>query len=81
MKEFDLWIFILILVIAVGFMIIFKVLYDRYPLPLFSKKMDTTYDVCDYVNKYYERNISGMINVLEDCFYGGAVDELCEAIG
>jgi len=77
-EEFYLWLFALILVISIGFMIIFKVLYDRYPLPLL--KMDTTYDVCDYVNEYYERNTSGMINVLEDCFYGGSVDELCEGI-
>ena len=73
-------IFISILVIIVSSMIIFKALYDRYPLSL-SKKMDTTYDVCDYVNRDYERNISGMVNVLEDCFYAGAVGELCEAIG
>ena len=74
-------IFISILVIIVSFiLIIFKVLYDKYPLPL-SKKMDTTYDVCDYVNRDYERNISGMVNVLEDCFYAGAVGELCEVIG
>lgn len=39
---------------------------------------NSDYDVCDYVTESYGRNVSGMINVLEDCFYGGAVDELCE---
>ena len=73
---FYVGLFIMIILFLMNLILILEILSDR-----FNKKMDTTYDVCDYVNEYYERNISGMINVLEDCFYGGAVDELCEAIG
>jgi len=71
-NEYEIVIFILVTTII---LLTLAVIQNR-----FSKKMDTTYDVCDYVNKYYERNTSGMINVLEDCFYGGSVDELCEWI-
>ena len=71
-NEYEIVIFILVTTII---LLTLAVIQNR-----FSKKMDTTYDMCDYVNKYYERNTSGMINVLEDCFYGGSVDELCEGI-